>query len=227
MVYFEGDRDRKGGGLRSLNQECCCSSTLGSESSLRNRGFAWAGRSNAATKAFHWSASNEKRRWSASVCSASAQALRTMKSVKLSPRSCAPRRISFSCCAEVLRFRRRDRGAFKVEGITSSSVRTLYSVADNFGSPGRIRSDLILHPSMIYFVVLFGPAPPTLRVYSSAMGLPRRLYKGARLHGSQGRGAQGPTQSEAGLLRWTRGPAVCLTRLMLPFPSGRSRRSSS
>src|ERR1039458_9266652 len=134
-VYFGGYVYRRGG-RRLLNQECCCSSTLGSENSLRNRGLSWAGRSNAATKAFHWPASNEKRRWSASVCSASAQALRMMKPVRLSPRSCAPRRISFSCCAEVLRFRRRDRGAFKVEGITSSSVRTLY-VADNFGSQGR------------------------------------------------------------------------------------------
>jgi hypothetical protein len=73
---------------RKANQERGCSSTLGSESSRRNRGFAWAGRSNAATNEFHWFASNEKRRWSASVCSASAQALR-------------------------------DRGAPKVEGITS------------------------------------------------------------------------------------------------------------
>src|ERR1017187_1357963 len=120
-----------------VNQERCCSSTLGSENSRRNRGFAWAGRSNAATKAFHWSASNEKRRWSASVSSASAQALRMMKFVKLSPSSSAPRRINSSCCAEVLRFRRRDRGAFKVEGIVSSSVHTLYAANDDFGSPVR------------------------------------------------------------------------------------------
>jgi hypothetical protein len=103
--------------------ECCCSKMLGSANKRRNRVFGWAGRSKAATKAFHWSAFNEKRRLSASISSASAQALRMMKSVRLSPRSCAPRRINSSCCAEVRRFRRRDRGAFKAEGITSSLYR--------------------------------------------------------------------------------------------------------
>src|ERR1019366_7080699 len=115
------------------NKECCCSSTLGSENSRRSLGLVCAGRSNAATKARHWSASNKKRRWSATVCSASVQALRTMKSVKLSPRSWAARRISSSCCAEVLRFSRRDRGSFKVEGITSYSVHTLYALIRGFG----------------------------------------------------------------------------------------------
>lgn len=133
--YTTDLRPQSPAGESGANQECCCSSTLGSANSRRKRGFGCAGRSKAATKAFHWSAFNEKWRWSASATSASAQALRMMNSERLSPRSCAPCRISSSCWAEVLRFRRRDRGALKVESIASSSVQTLYDSEDDSGNP--------------------------------------------------------------------------------------------